>query len=281
MRVKLREERLTELELRGEILPATILNRSPLPLRIETGLWSYEVPPRPKGKAFSSFLVTNPTTYPVYEGNEEMSDGSKRKRFDVQVILPIKVAMEFKQFYMGSAGQDPASVRGGVVVFEGDVDGIKPGTSVRVPSYTYRKGTRYLTFHEAILKDLLDEADEKMKTYAMSILEQCDHWADDPKTRANIQRPERLWADFALEHNWIPSAKSWRNVTVSPENACPRCNAQFVSKTGACKCGYVFNPLLAYMSGECGIDHVRMNTLTKEQWAKVNVEEKRRQEARS
>src|SRR5208283_2127838 len=79
-RVRMRESRLIELELRGEIKPATILNRSPFELKVETGLWDYVCPSRQSGKPFSSMTITGTRTIYPFRGNQEMSDKSLRAR---------------------------------------------------------------------------------------------------------------------------------------------------------------------------------------------------------
>ena len=58
-RLNIRERKLTELELRGEIKPATILNLSPFPLKVETGLWDYTSSREAKRQ-----VVWNPHRYP-------------------------------------------------------------------------------------------------------------------------------------------------------------------------------------------------------------------------
>jgi hypothetical protein len=278
-RVAIRETKLTDLELRGEIKPATILNRSPFELKVETGLWSYVVPPRPDGKPFSHHTITGTVSYPIYKGNMEMSDKSLRANYDVNILLPIVQAMEFKFWYIGVTDEDKVFKQGGVVVFEGDMEGLTPKSEVRVPQFTFKKGRRYMTFSTRVLKDMLDEADEQMRMRCMAVLEQAGHWADDPKQRANIQRAEHTWADFALKMNWIQTPVAWRNTQVRAEDCCPRCNVPYVSKTGMCKCSYVYDPFVAFMSGEITQDHVRLQTLNAEQWKKVKAEIERRQKA--
>lgn len=278
-RLRIRERKLVELELRGEIKPATIWNLSPFPRGVESGLIPYIVPPKPKGKPFSSLTVAGTRTFPIYGGNQEMSDKSLRARYDIKVILPVEQLMEFRHVYVGETEEDGLTKQGGIVIFEGTSEGVTPNSTVRVPEFIFRKGVRYLRFVDRPIRELMAEATAQMKRYCMSDLEQSDHWADDPKTRANIQNPQRIWADFALEMNWIPGPKAWRNTVVDPNKSCPRCNEQFKSKTGLCKCGYVHDPLAAYMTGEIAVDHVRMQTLKGDDWKKVRTEEERRKKA--
>ena len=281
-RLRIRERKITELELRGEIKPATILNRSPFPLKVETGLWDYQVPPREfPGKPFASLTVTGTRSFPIYRGNQEMSDKSLKARYDVKILLPVEQLMEFKHWYVGETEEDRLMKSGGVVVFEGSMDGIKPTSVVRVPEYVFRKGERYLRFVDRVLKELLDEADEQLYNHCHAVLMEANHDADDPQKRKNIQRYQHTVADFMLQMKQIQNAPAWRNVQFKAEDCCPRCNAQYVSKTGMCKCGYFVDPFLAFMSGEeISTEHVRMNTLTKEQWSKVKTEQTRRDEAR-
>jgi len=278
-RLRIRERKITELELRGEIKPATILNRSPFPLKVETGLWDYQVPARPFDKPFSSLTVTGTRSFPIYRGNQEMSDKSLRARYDVKILLPVEQLMEFKHWYVGETDEDRLVKSGGVVVFEGSLSGLKPGDLVRVPEFVFKKGERYLRFVDRTLKDMLAEADEQLYNYCHAVLMEANHDADDPQKRKNIQKYQHIVADFMLHMKQIQNAPSWRNVQFKAEDCCPRCNAQYVSKTGMCKCSYVVDPLLAFMSGEISVDHVRMNTLTAEQWKKAKAEQARRVEA--
>jgi hypothetical protein len=279
-RLRIRERKITELELRGEIKPATILNRSPFPLKVETGLWDYVVPPRPFDKPFSSLTVTGTRSFPIYRGNQEMSDKSLRAKYDVKILLPVEQLMEFKHWYVGETDEDKLVKSGGVIVFEGNLEGIKPASVVRVPEYVFRKGERYLRFIERELKEMIDEADEQLYNHCHAVLIEANHDADDPQKRKNIQKYQHTVADFMLHMKQIQNAPSWRNVQFKAQDCCPRCNAQLVTKTGMCKCSYVVDPLVAFMSGEIEFEHVRMNTLTGEAWKKAKAEQERRMKAR-
>ena len=279
-RLRIRERKITELELRGEIKPATILNRSPFPLKVETGLWDFIVPAREfPAKPFSHLTVKGTRSFPIYRGNQEMSDKSIKARYDVKILLPVEQLMEFKHWYVGETQEDRLVKSGGIVVFEGSLEGVKPTSVVRVPEYVFRKGERYLRFVDRTLKDMLDEADEQLYNHCHQVLMEAGHWADDPQQRKNIQKYQHTVADFMLQMKQIQNAPAWRTVQFKAEDCCPRCNAQYVSKTGMCKCSYVVDPLLAFLSGEIAIDHVRMNTLTAEQWKKAKAEQTRRAEA--
>jgi hypothetical protein len=278
-RVLLREEKLTELEIRGDINPATILNRSPFPLKVETGIWDYVVPPRPFDKPFSYYTVRTCRCVFPYRGNQEMSDKSLQQRFDCKVLLPVHQVMEFKQTYVGQSDEDRLLKQGGVVVFEGTLEGVTGSSTVKVPTFVYRKGKRYLKFVDGLLKDLIAEADEQMFNHYGLVLEEVSHDWDDPAKRKNIQRPHHIIADFMLNMKKIEAAPPWRNSPIHAKDSCKRCGAQYVSKTGVCKCGYVQEPLVAYMASEIEIDHVRMKTLSKDEWEKVHKEQARRNEA--
>ena len=279
-RVALREEKLTELEIRGEIKPATILNRSPFVLRVETGLWGYTIPARPFDKPFGSYTVTVPLFVSMYRGNQEMSDKSLQQKFDGKILLPCHQAMEFKHWYGGETSEDRMLKQGGIIVFEGGLEEITANSKVRVPEFIYRKGKRYLRFVDAVLKELIAQADEQMYHHFDVVLENAGHDWDDPQKRKNITRYHHVVADFMLAMKRISEPPPWRNSRVDPKSTCPRCSQQYVSRTGVCKCSYVHDPLLAFMSAEIGIDHVRMNSLTAEDWVKVRAEEQRRQNSR-
>jgi hypothetical protein len=280
-RVLLREEKLTELEIRGDIKSATILNRSPFKLSVETGLWTYTVPPRPFEKAFSFHTVETARCVYPFRGNQEMSDKSLQQRFDCKVYLPCHQVMEFKTTYVGESDEDRMLKQGGIVVFEGSMEGISKDSTVRVPEWVYRKGKRYLNFGEYSLKELILDADEQMYRHYDALLEEADHDFDDPAKRKNITRKHHTIADFMLAMGKIKESPRWRNSPKGAiKDACGRCGESYVSKTGVCKCGFVQDPFLAYMSSEIDVEHVRMKSLGKEAWEKVHAEEKRRAEAR-
>jgi hypothetical protein len=112
------------------------------------------------------------------------------------------------------------------------------------------------------------------------VIQECNTWKDQGGEKAkNIQRREHTIADYALRRKWIVESPSWRHAHVRIEDQCKRCGEHYKSRTGVCKCSFVMEPFLAFMSGEIASDHVRMQTLNKEEWAKVNAELKRRAEA--
>jgi len=279
-RVALREEKLTELEIRGDVKPATILNRGPFELKVETGLWSYTCKPRPFDKPFSFLTVVNPICVPIYKGNQEMSDRSLQQRYDMKVLLPCHQLMEFKHWYVGESDEDKTLKQGGIVVFEGAMQGVTGATTVRVPEFVYRKGKRYLRFTDGVLKDLIAEQDEQMYHHFATVMDDAGHDWEQPEKRRNITRYHHTVADFMLAMKRIQQAPPWRSAQIQAKDMCKRCGAQYVSATGVCKCGYVHDPFTAYMTSEITADHVRMNSLSSEEWVKVNVEEKRRAEAR-
>jgi hypothetical protein len=280
-RLDILEQKMTGLQLSGDIKPASILNLSPFELSLPSGLIQTKIPPCPPDKRFAEYTLNNCISYPIYKGNQQMSDKSLQAKFDVNIVLPIQQLMEFKHYYMGEAQEDMASKQGGVVVFEGDAEGLTPKDEVRAPHFIFRKRNRYIVFENRVLGELVQEAEDVMHRRCMAVLEQATRWYDGEKAqRANIQYAEFTWHDFALRRQWITQALPWRNTSVRAEDRCPRCAKQYVSKTGVCECSFVFDPFAAYMHGEITIDHVRMGILTKGQWAKVKEEEKRRTEAR-
>jgi len=281
-RVELLDQRMTELEVRGEIKPATILNALPFTLSLGSGLVPYEIPAAPAAKPFfTAHTVDTCRSFPVFKGNREMSDKSLKPTWDVNIVLPIQQAMEFKHYYMGETDEDHATKDGGVVVFEGTFAGLTPKSEVRSPSFLFRKRNRYIVFETRILGDLIKEAEDVMKTRALAKIQQADVWYDDREKRRNIQAPERRWHDLALARQWITTARPWRTGHVEMEQRCPRCREQYVSTTGVCKCSYVVEPFTAYMAGEILVDHVRMSTLKADQWNKVKAEQTSREAARA
>jgi len=281
-RLELRDQRLTELEVRGEIKPATILNLLPFRLSLGSGLIPYEVAAAPEAKPFFTvYTVDTCRSYPTFKGNREMSDKSLKPTWDVNIILPVQQVMEFKHYYMGETEEDHATKDGGVVVFEGEFKDLTPKSEVKSPQFLFRKRNRYITFETRVLGDLIKEAEVVMKSRALAIIQQADVWYDDREKRRNIQAPERRWHDLALRRQWITTPRPWRTGHVEMEQRCPRCREQYVSTTGVCKCSYVVDPFAAYMAGEILVDHVRMSTLTADQWKKVKAEQTSREAARA
>lgn len=280
-RLEIRERKMTEAELRGDVKPATLLNLSPFELSLGDGLISFKIPRCPDDKRFYSFTRSKCVSFPIYKGNQEMSDRSLQARFDVNIVLPVQQLMEFKHYYMGESQEDQAAKQGGVVVFEGDGADLTPKSEVKSPYFLFRKNNRYIVYAVRTLGELVSEAEEIMQRRCMSRITQADTWFDNEKTRANIQFAEHTWHDFALRKQWITVARAWRTTHVRVEDRCPRCAKQYVSKTGVCGCGHIVDPFVAYFSSEITVDHVRMGSLNKAQWAKVKDEEKRRTEARA
>lgn len=282
-RVDLLETKMNELHFRGDIKPATILNMSPFVLDLNSVLIPHKIPAVPKGKKFSTTIVETCRNYPIFKGNQEMSDKSLRAKWEVNVILPVMQVMEFRHYYMGETEDEEGTKQGGVIVFEGEFEELKPTTKVRAPYFIFQKRNRYITYKEAELGDLCVHAERVMKLKCMNVLDEAMRQYDlGNQHRANIQKPEHMWHDFALEKGWIKTAMPWRNTQPgNVDNRCPRCQDPYLSKTGVCKCSYVVDPLTAYLSGEILVDHVRMNTLSAAQWAKVKDEQKKRDEARA
>lgn len=281
-RVEILEQKMTALELQGDIKPATILNLSPFALSLSSGLIPYKIPASPvEGKPlFSATTIRTVRSYPIFKGKQEMSDKSLQAKYDVNILLPVQQLMEFRHYYVGETEEDQAVKQGGVVVFEGEAEHLTPKLVVKTPRFIFRKRNRYIVYEEATLGSLIEQADLQLRNRCMHMLDQASHWWDNEKQRANIQRTEHIWHDFALRRQWITQGLPWRTTHTPEASRCPRCGKQYVSKTGVCGCSFVVDPYTAYMTAEIGVDHVRMNSLNEEQWAAVRKEEARREKAR-
>ncbi|HZR30086.1 MAG TPA: hypothetical protein VFA71_15010 [Terriglobales bacterium] len=280
-RIGKRQKLLRTLELQGGIKPATILNLSPFDLQVHSGLINYTIPGAKEGQQFAHLTVTNVLTYPIYKGNTEMSDKRIKAEWDVKAILPIEQLMEFHRSYSADLGFEGVA-QGGIVVFEGDASALKDKNAVvRVPRYHYEGQDRYLVYSEEPLADLILSADEQLRTRALTEIHVAQGYYDQGDAqRRNIGRTEHMWADFALRRKWINAAPVWRHTQIRVEDSCEKCGKQYVSKTGVCSCGYVRHPLIAFKNGEIGADHVRMDTLTTDEWKQVREIEARRKKAR-
>lgn len=280
-RLEILDRKMTELQIRGDIRPATIINMSPFVLDLGSGLIPYKVPRCPDNKKFHAETVTTCRSYPIYRGNEQMSDRSIRNKWDVNILTPIMQAMEFKHYYVGESEEDQGIRQGGVVVIDGAFEGLTPSSEVMSPSFMFRKNNRYIILEKFALGDLLKEQEKMMRLKCQAVLDQANVWNDDEDTRKNIQYAERTWHDFALSRQWITAPLAWRTNYAGTAERCPRCTQPYTSKTGVCKCSYVYDPFKAFMQGEILIDHVRMNVLNKEQWVKVKEEQAKREAARA
>jgi hypothetical protein len=285
-RVHKRNRWIRDAELRGLIKPATALNLSPFVLNVRQGLINYPIPPAKEGKSFAVKTVRTAITYPKFRGNTEMSDKRIKQEWDVQGILPIEQLLEFKRAYDADLGYEGVS-QGGLVVFEGDEQILKnKDAMVMTGSYLQEGLERYLVLTEQKLADLIAVELEMLKNKCLGVVQQCDLWWDEgsnDKTggRINIQRNERIWHDFGRQKGWIREDRAWRQTHFRVEDSCKKCNQQYVSKTGVCKCGYVMFPLLAYFENEIGVDHQRLNSLSPDEWKKIKAEEERRKAARA
>lgn len=281
-RVHKRNRWIRDAELRRLIKPATALNLSPFVLNVRQGLINYPIPPAKEGKTFAAKTIHTAITYPKFRGNTEMSDKRIKQEWDVNGILPIEQLMEFKRAYDADLGYEGVS-QGGLVVYEGDQTVLKSKEAVVMTATYLQEGLeRYLVLQEEKLADLLEAELEKLRIKCLSILHQCGLWWDEAgEARRNIQRNERIWHDFARQKQWTRMDAPWRSTEIRVEDSCERCGQQYVSKVGVCKCGYVRVPFVAYMSGEIGIDHVRLQTLSADDWKKVNAEQLRRKAAQN
>lgn len=284
-RVNKRNRAVRQAELRKEIRPATALNLSPFVLNVRQGLINYPIPPAPDNKSFAVKTIYTAISYPKFKGNTEMSDKRIKQEWDVSLIMPIEQLLEFKRSYDADLGYEGVS-HGGLVVFEGDASVLKDKNAiVNVGSYLQEGLERFLVLSEAKLSDLIEIQLEQLRNKCMGVIQQCSLWWDEGSDaasggRKNIQRNERIFHDFARRKGWLSADLPWRNTTFSPSETCKVCGQQYVSKTGMCKCGYVREPLIAYKEGVISVEHVRMSTLTADEWKQVNAEETRRKAAR-
>ena len=280
-RVNQRRSLMRKLQLQGDIKPATALNLSPFRLRVRRGLINYEIPACKEGKTFSLLTVKNAITFPIYKGNTELSNKTVRQEWDTKAILPIEQLLEFKRAYDSDLGYEGVS-QGGLVIFIGDEKELRQqNPTVQTAAYLQEGTERYLVYREEKLSDLLKGAEEQLYTRAMAELRQADTWFDQgDEARRNIQNTHHIWHDFSLRKQWIRDNRPWRHTEIRQQDCCERCGKQYVSKVGICACGFVREPLKAFLSGEIAADHVRMQTLTGEEWKKVREEEERRKKAR-
>ncbi len=183
-RVALRDEVLTKLRVRDDIKPATILNRTPFPLKIETAYWQYEVPARASDKPFGAYTTEETPCFYPFRGNQEMSDKSLQAKWACEPILPYQQALEFLRTYVGENDEDRNLKSGGVVIFEGTLAGVTRESMVRVPRYIYIKGKRYPKFGEFLLNDLLKQADEQMFGFYSTVLMNCSYLNMNTRSRS-------------------------------------------------------------------------------------------------
>lgn len=266
-------------QLEGRVTPCVICNLMPFPLVVPPGYINWTVDACPRDKRYVHRTISDLLTYSIYKGNVEMANKELREEWEVEEILPAQQVLEFVRAYDRDVLDENGN--GGIVIFSGDDKPLRDKDAVvRVPFYVYEGRERYLSYSERPLAELFDEAREKMKRKALNEIQEAQNFHEQNQFN-KITYGMRVWHDLAFHQKWIKAPYKWRDTQVRPEDSCEKCGEQYVSKTGVCKCGFVRSPLLAYMSSEIGIDHTRMDTLSKEDWAKVLIEEKRRNEIRA
>ena len=277
-RVAKRRKLIRGLELEGKNKPATILNLSPFPLRVAPGLISFEVPACPKDKEFMVRTIKIPLTFPVYRGNTEMSDKRIKPEYDVNPVLPVQQIMEFLRGYSRDTGFQGVA-HGGIVVYEGDAKVLEHRDDVvRVPRYMQEGTDRFLVFDEKPLAQEIAKAFQELKEKGLQMMHEASTYFDQGSdARRNIDpHTHFVWVDWLLHKKLITKAPVWRNTVIEDRDRCEQCGDQYVSQTGMCKCGYVKEPFKAFEKGLITADHVRMDTLTKEEWKQVKaIQEKR------
>lgn len=280
--VHLRNKWLHEQKIRGLLQPATLLNLGPFSLQVTAPI-DFRIPPCPHDKDFAVYVRRNAITLAKYMGAREQHDQSIRHIREIKGILPAEQLMEFKRAYSMDGGQEGVAY-GGLVIFEGDPKaiGIDSDTIVKTPYYEQVGADRYLMFREELLGDLIEGADAELKMKAMNMLRDGQSYADgNEDQRRNLTPDFHVWADFALRKKWISKLPAWRTAeATSITELCQKCGDRYVSQTGVCKCGYVRDPVKAYEVSEIGLDHVRMASLSADQWKRVKEVEAARKSAR-
>lgn len=278
-----RRKLLHELKIRGLLKPSTLLNLGPFPLRVDHGHIPHAIPPCPKGKDFAVHTIDHARTYVIYASSRPQEDQSIKHIFDVKAILPVEQHMEYMRAYSMDSSQQGVSF-GGIVVFEGRPDLITlPDVKVMQPYYDNQGRDRFLMFREVYLAEYIAEAGESLRTKCMAMIQEGNTLADgnEDQKRSLAGGDYYVWADFAVQKGYVNGAPKWRSTTYSaPEDNCDKCGERFVSKTGVCKCGYVRYPFVAFMKNEIPHNHVRMDSLTSDEWAQVKEEQERRKKAR-
>ena len=156
------------------------------------------------------------------------------------------------------------------------------GAKVRKPYYDIQGRERFLMFEERVLSELIAEEDEKLRQNCMRKLGEAQAFADGNEDQRRNRTPDyNTWADFAMRKRWITGLPKWRTAEApSQADMCEKCGDRYISLTGVCKCGYVRFPMVAFESGEIPFEHVRMDVLNAEQWAKAKKIQVERKKAR-
>lgn len=289
-RIEQRNEILTKYELAGGIPPATILNMGPKELKIRPGFINYAIPKCPDGKSFSVYTVDTILTCHKFKGQQELGNGDTSNMWETKETLPAEQLLEFLATYNltttqgAELGGDDYMPQGGIVVFEGTASALKSKErEVRVPSYTQRGIKRYVTSEFRNLDEMIRDANETLRLFTLAIVRQGDNYADgNVEEKKNMDaRIHFVYHDFAVNKKWLSKARAWRHHEAGPGERCKSCNEQYVSQTGQCKCGWVQEPLKAYMNAAIPYDHARMDSLTSEEWKTAKVEQNRRTAARA
>lgn len=274
-----RLELILQKENEGGWPAAMILNLNPFPMKIEHGLIQYIVPACKPGKDFEAKKIDTPRIYMQYRATHEVSQGVGQRDYDAKAISPIEQAMEFFSVY--STGSDTERPLGGIVVFEGTEEHLQdPRAKVRVPFIQMRGKFKLLRFREELLTALIIQARELQRMKTLEMIQMGQTYFDDPQRKNLLTDEHRTYAQFALDKRWIQTLPVWNSARSTEAPICNACGAEYVSKVGQCKCGYVADPLLAYKEAVISYDHVRMDSLTEEQWKEARGIKAKRDKAR-
>lgn len=280
------QQKLEDLRARneGENAPkhAVVLNLNPFILKVENGHIQYIVDACADDKDFAAYEIENPRIYAQYRGSSENMVGGIDRDYDLLMISPVEQALEFHDTYSsGIATQRPM---GGVIVFEGTRKDLAGGGNLKVrePYITLNRNgkVRVVRYREVLLSKLITDAREKQRIKTMEKIAEGQKYYDDPKQRGNLDNEHRTFARLAYRQKWITKLPEFCGESTTQANLCNGCGNEYKSKTGKCQCGHVMYPLLAYEQSVIEFTHVRMDSLTPEEWKKAAAIKAKRDKAR-
>jgi hypothetical protein len=263
---------------------AVVLNLNWSQLKVENGHIQYVVGACDHDKDFASYEIETPRTFTQYRASREGLNGIMERDYDLFALSPVEQALEFYEVY--TTGRQTGRPLGGVVVFEGTKrqllgDGKQ---KVRVPYITLSRNgkQRVVKFREVVLAKLIEDARAMQRVKTMEMIAEGQRFYDDngPKN-SNLTDEHRNYARLAYKMKWITKLPDFCSESTTAANLCNGCGNEYKSKTGKCQCGHVMYPLLAYEQSVIEYTHVRMDSLTPEEWKKAKALKDKRDKARA
>lgn len=219
------------------MMPATILNLSPLQLRGPGVLNSHIViEPCPRGKLYTRYVIPAPTTI----GDMSVSWRDERDdNWSPVIQYPIQLARDFEQQYWS---------KGGVVVFQGDHD---PAEDSKAMAAIADSKARMIGYGREKWRDAMHQ------------------WNSPNRSGArNIDVMHRAYAQLLIDEGVFSDIPPWFDATPETKGLgekCPRCQTAPHAGAYMCpSCAFILDPRVAYENMEIDETHTALQRLSRD-----------------